>query len=166
MTVSAYSSLVLAANDGVWTPAPEVVREIFTAVGCVSSQTGGGGKFNNLSAHVRALFHDPTAIAENDRFFRPDSIGLSEGVEILSMDGCYDGPGWSIRIHGHGYFWPWELAELRERVVYSPALVRLRSAIERRFGGRFIFPSVEEALLRSRLVDDNGAWLWFASESM
>lgn len=165
-TMSAYSSLVLAANEGIRTPAPEIVRGILTEVGIADIRPGRDDRFNNLSDHIKALFRDPTAYAENDRFFRPDSVGFSEGVRILSVDGCFEGTGWSLKIHGHGYLWPWDRTDLRERVVLMPALVHLRAAIERRLGGRFLFPPADEALLRSRLVDENGAWLWFLSESM
>ena len=166
--MSFYSALILAANEGIQVPSPEAVRLILTEVGMVEPSDGEDDEFGNLTAHVKDLFRDPAAQAENDRFFRPDSIGLSEGVEVSSPEGdeLYDGPGWSIHLHGQGYLWPWDLATLRDRVARTPALVRLRSAVEAEFGGRFVFPPTERAFLRSRLVDDSGRWLWFASESM
>ena len=91
---------------------------------------------------------------------------MREGLEVMSYEGDYIGPGWCVTIHGNGYFFPWELTDLRDRAIRSPALVRLREAVQTRFGGRFVFPPADEELLRSRLIDQAGGWVWFASESM
>jgi hypothetical protein len=163
--MSFYSALVLAANDGVQPPTPEAVRSLLGELGLLDPQHADD-RFGNLAAHVTDLFRDPAARAENDRFFCPDSIGLKAEVEVQSPDDDYTGPGWCVTVHGNGYFFPWERADLRDRVVRSPALARLREAVEERFGGRFVFPPADEELLRARLIDGAGGWAWFASESI
>lgn len=163
--MSFYSSLVLAANNGVQPPTPAGLRSLLGDLGLLDPQHADA-EFGNLAAHVTDLFRDPAARAENDRFFCPDSIGLLAEVEVMSPDGDYTGPGWCVTIHGNGYFFPWELSDLRDRVVRSPALSRLWAAVEEQFGGRFVFPAADEELLRSRLIGGSGGWAWFASESM
>ncbi len=162
--MSFYSSLVLAANDGV-PPTPAAVRSLLDELGLLDP-CRDGDEFGNLAGHVTALFADPAALAENPRFFCPDSVGVRQEVQVLSDDGGYTGPGWCVNIHGNGLFFPWEPADLRDRAVRSPALARLRAAVEERFGGRFVFPSADEEFLRSRLIDGAGGWAWFASESV
>lgn len=163
--MSFYSSIVLAANEGVRPPTLEAAHALLGELGLLDPRKAND-EFGNLADQVTALFRDPGALAENDRFFGPDSIRLSEGIEVLSPYGDYTGPGWSVVIHGNGYFFPWGLSELRDRAVRSPALARLRAAVEERFGGRFVFPPADAELLRARLIDTAGGWAWFASESM
>jgi hypothetical protein len=163
--MSFYSSLVLAANDGVRTPEPGEVHALFVQLGLIDpidSERGGC----TVSDAVSNLFLDPVARAENDRFFSPSEIEWSEEVNVMHPDGTYEGLGWSIRIHGCGYFWPWELTDLRDRVIQSPILTRLREALEGRFGGRFVFPAADAELLRSRLIDGSSDWVWLSSEDV
>ena len=81
-------------------------------------------------------------------------------------DDAYDGPGWAVGIHGNGYPFPWEVTDLRDRVVRTPKLRALRHAVGERFGGRFVFPPAAESFLRERLIDTDGGWAWFISESL
>jgi hypothetical protein len=163
--MSFYSSLVLAANEGVRPPTPEAIRSLLGELGLLDPRSADD-EFGNLAAHVADLFRDPAAHAENDHFFCPDSVGLLAEVTVQSPDGDYTGPGWCVTVHGNGYFFPWELADLRGHAIRSPALARLRDAVEARFGGRFVFPPADEELLRARLIDWAGGWAWFASESV
>lgn len=163
--MSFYSSLVLAANGGGAPPTPDTVLPLLDELGLLDPHYARS-PFWHLAGHVTALFDDPAALAENDRFFCPDGIGLWGEVQVLADDGEYSGPGWCVTVHGNGIFYPWELADLRDRAVRSPALARLRAAVEGRFGGRFVFPPADEEFLRSRLIDGAGGWAWFASESV
>ena len=159
-----YSCLVLAANVEVRPPSPSAFRTLLSALNLLDGESTKEDH-GNLADHVGALFHDAEARAENDRFFFPNGIGHLEELEIQSPEGDYFGPGWCIDIHGWGYFYPWSLADLRDRVTNSPSLVRLKQAVEREYGGWFVFPTADEKLLRSRLIDASGEWAWFASES-
>ncbi len=95
----------------------------------------------------------------------PAALGCRRGSRFRPP-GTYTGPGWSIEIHGYGYFFPWGLADLRERATGSPVLSRLRSAVEEWFGGRFVFPAADVELLQPRLIDGAGEWMWLASEDV
>src|SRR5262245_795374 len=108
--MSFYSALVLAANDGV-PPTPDSVRSLLGDLGLLDPRFAND-EFGNLADHVANLFDDPAARAENDRFFCPDSIGLWSEIEVQSPDGDYVGPGWCVRVHGNGYFFPWDLTDL------------------------------------------------------
>ncbi|MBX9623111.1 MAG: hypothetical protein K2X82_04785 [Gemmataceae bacterium] len=179
--MSFYSSLVLAANDGVRRPSGEEVTAVLAECGLHGPQYGQWGfedppnpgtemAWGGLADHISDLFSDPAAAAENDRFFTPDTVGYyagAEGVQVHSPDGDYIGPGWSINISGYGYFFPWEFADLRDRALRTHALARLKATVQERFGGRFVLPPGEDGdLLRSRLIDGVDGWLWFACESM
>ena len=96
---------------------------------------------------------------------RPDSISFHNEIVIQAWDGDFLGPGYTVEISGYGYFWPWDVGALRDRVVRSPKLQRLRQAVQERYGGRFVFPATEESMLRERWIDGKSGWLWFASES-
>lgn len=162
--MSFYSSLVLAANDGVRPPRQGEVRDLLAGLGLIDPADPGPDDFA-VSDAVAALFRDSAARAENDRFFRPSGIAMSQGVEVMYPDGTYTGSGWSLQIHGWGYFFPWGLADLRNRVVGSPVLSGLPAAFAAGFGGRFVFPAADEDVLRSRLID-GGGWVWLASEDV
>ncbi len=162
--MSAYSALVLAANDGLRGPTHDQARALFEELGLLDP-VNRDDDFGNLAGDITALFDDAAARVENDRFFVPDSICLASKVELLGPDEEYRGAGCCVRIHGNGYFFPWDAAKLRSRVLSAPKLVRLRAALLERFGGRFRLPK-KRAELYERLLDDGGGWLWFASESL
>jgi hypothetical protein len=163
--MSFYSSLVLAANEGVRPPKPGEVRELLAGLSLIDPQDPGADDFT-VADSVGALFRDPAARAENDRFLFPSGIGMQAGVEVMTPDGTYEGPGWCVQVHGYGYFFPWELSDLRDRAIRSPILSGLRAAIASNFGGRFVFPAADEKVLRSRLIDGAGGWVWLASEDV
>ena len=163
--MSFYSALVLAANDGVREASPDALRLLFRELGLLVPAPPEHG-FGNLADDITALFEDPQAKAENRYFFCPDTIDFFAGVEVEGPDEYYAGPGWSIRVHGNGFLFPWDLNVVRERVVCSPKLVALRRALQDRLGGRFAFPPQDEGFLRERLIDGAGGWVWFASESV
>jgi hypothetical protein len=163
--MSFYSTLVLAANHGVGQPSPDVVCSVFRELGLLVPVPAEHG-FGNLADDIIALFEDRQAQAENRRFFCPDTIDFGPGVQVEGPDGDYAGPGWSVRLHGQGYLFPWEISIVRERVVRTPKLVALRAALQDRLGGRFIMPPTDAAFLRERLIDGEGGWAWFVSESM
>lgn len=162
--MSAYSALILAANEGLRKPSPGQAISLFDELGLLRPD-GREDPFGNLADDITALFHDPAAQAENRRFFAPDSIGIADGVEVGGPDCEYRGRGWSVRIHGNGYLFPWDLNTVRTRVLINTKLVRLRAELERRFGGRFQFPT-RRTELRERLIDLGDGWAWFLSESM
>ena len=162
--MSIYSALVLAANEGVEPISPHDFRNLLNGLSLIHPEATDDD-WGNLADNVVDLFRDAEAQTANDRFFRPQSISLMEPVEIHAPDGDYSGPGWCVQIHGYGYFFPWELSDLQKRVVNTPALLALQTAVEQRFGGRFTFPETDESRLRARLIDGKGAWTWFASES-
>lgn len=163
--MSAYSALILAANQGVRPPTPEEARALFLEVGVLDLHNADE-EFGNLATQVGELFDDADARSQNDGFFAPDTISLASDIDLLAPDGDYSGPGWCVRIHGNGYFFPWTLAEVGERATRSPILTRLREAVEARFGGRFVFPTADEEFLRERLIEHAGGWAWFGSESL
>ena len=118
--MSFYSALVLAANDGVRPPTPAAVRSLLGDLGLLDPRFADD-EFGNLADHVTALFGDPAARAENDRFFCPDSIGLRSEVEVQSPDGDYVGPGWCITVHGkRRLFLPVGVADLRDHCGSVP----------------------------------------------
>jgi hypothetical protein len=163
--MSFYSALVLAANAGARAPSPHAVQALFLELGLLDPAKAGE-PFGNLAGDVTDLFADEGARAANDRFFCPDSLSFDAGVEIEWADGDYAGAGCSVRIHGNGYFFPWAVADLRDRAIRSPKLRRLRQAVQERFGGSFAFPPAEESALRQRCIDGENGWVWFASESL
>jgi hypothetical protein len=163
--MSFYSALILAANEGVRVPTPEAVRALFEELGLLDP----GARFpgiGDLTPAVTALFEDPAAAAENRHFFCPDSISFATQIHIEGPDMDYTGPGCAVLIHGNGYFFPWELTDIRDRVINTPLLRNLRRAVGGRFGGRFVYPPGREADLRERRIDGEDGWVWFGSESM
>jgi hypothetical protein len=163
--MSFYSSLLLAANAGVRVPTPEAVRALCKELGLIDPEARLPG-IGDLHPAVTALFADPAAEAENWRFFCPDSIGFDTELHIEGPDMDYAGPGCAVSIHGNGYFFPWELKDFRERVVNTPLLRDLRREVQKRFGGRLVYPPGAEADLRTRWIDGDDGWVWFGSESM
>src|SRR5687767_7319779 len=119
--MSFYSALVLAANEGVRVPSVKEIDGLFRKLGLVKHHATD--TIGNLADDIRGLFNDPAAMAENDRFFQPDSISFDAGIHIEGPDGDYQGPGWCISIHGNGYLFPWEIETLGERVVRTPKLL-------------------------------------------
>ncbi|MFO0796948.1 MAG: hypothetical protein U0804_05685 [Gemmataceae bacterium] len=164
--MSFYSSLVLAANADVRAPQLGEVRDLLAGLGLIDAADSGPQDFSASDA-VAALFRDAQARAENNRFFFPSAFSLSPDIEVNGPDDLYTGPGWSLHLHGNGYFYPWGLTELRDRVVRSPVLVGLRAAMAARFGGRFVFPTAGSELLRPRVIDgDDSGWVWLPSEDV
>jgi hypothetical protein len=129
-------------------------------------RASGESDFCNLAEDVMALFDDKEARATNNRFFCPDSISFNTSIQILSNEGCYEGDGYYISIHGNGYFFPWTQADLQRRVLSHPKLIALRDAVQSTWGGYFKFPLRGRKFLRSRMVGDGRGWKWFMSESM
>jgi hypothetical protein len=163
--VSFYSALVLAANAGSEAPSSDAVLSLCQELGLVDPKRANF-EFGNLADDIINLFADPAANAMNERFFSPDSVSFATAVDIQTPEGDFEGPGWCIRIHGYGYFYPWEPAEIRARAIQSPKLLRLREAVAERFGGCFVMPAADEPLLRERSVDGDEGWVWFFSESL
>lgn len=161
--MSFYSSLILAANDGVATVAKSEVIKLLANLGL--TVPGVDDDFNNLAEDVCNLFSDESARAENERFFCPDSISFEDKIAIYSLqDDGYDGPGVCVEIHGYGYFYPWINSKIH-RVVQAQKLSQLREALSQCFGGRFVIPSAQHDYLQSRLIGDNKNWTWFISET-
>ena len=163
--MSFYSSLTLAANSGVKNFAADKVRVIFDKCELLN-QTRGELEIGNLAVDITGLFDDPDAIRENPHFFCPDTISIGESVEISAIDGEYACVGWCVTIHGNGYFFPWNVATIRERVIQTSKLQNLQRLIETQFGGQFSFPESERHFLTDRRVHGRDGWVWFISESM
>ena len=166
--MSFYSALVLAANTELRDPTPEKARALFGQLGLLRPDAPDYGLehgLDNLAADITALFDDRAAQDQNKHFFTPDSIGLFEAVEVTGPDCDYTGKGWSVRIHGNGYLFPWDLDAVRARVIATPKLARLRIAMREQFGGRFRWP-LRGRTLRDRLIDGESGWVWFMSESL
>ena len=162
--MGAYSALVLAANRGVRPVTPDEMLLLCEDVGLLAPSRRDTN-VGNLSPDITALFSDSAALADNNRFFCPDSISWGRDIEILSPEDDFVGRGFRVSIHGNGYFFPWDAGELRARVVSHPKLVHLRRALQARCGGRFGLPWRSKNL-RRRLVDGEGGWAWFMSESL
>jgi len=160
-----YSSLILAANEGVRVPSAEEVQVLFAELGLIEPERASL-QFGNLADEIIALFKDEEARKVNESFFCPDTISFHDKIEISDPDDDYDGKGWCFSIHGQGYFFPWDRDAIRSRVLQTPKLTRLREVLAERFGGRFVFPRKKEALLSKRLIDGTDGWGWFTSESM
>ena len=162
--MGAYSALVLAANSGLRSIAPETVRSVCEDLGLISPSMRGA-EFGNLAKDISSLFDDSAARKENERFFCPDSICWRTEIEIQSIDGDYDGKGYCISIHGNGYFFPWTADQLRARVLSHPKLTRFREEMQSLFGGRFRMPWFSKTP-SSRAIEGEGGWVWFMSESL
>jgi hypothetical protein len=162
--VGAYSALVLAANSGLRSINPEKVRSLCEDLELIAPARRSV-EYGNLAADISGLFDDSAAREENEWFFCPDSICCRDEIQILSYDGHYAGVGYCIRIHGNGYFFPWTADQLRARVLSHAKLVRLREELRARFGGRFRMPWFSKNL-KSRVIDAEGGWVWFMSESL
>jgi len=163
--VSSYSTLVLAANVGVVAPSATAIFSLWKELGLLHSERGND-EFGNLAEDLSAIFDDDSASAENEHFFCPDTISFAASIEVLSNDGIFEGSGWSVCIHGNGYFFPWDRELLCQRFLRSPKLIRLQAEISESFGGRFVFPKPNNQFLRDRWLDGDIGWMWFASESM
>ncbi len=163
--MSFYSSLVLAANTGVRNISPASERSLCRKVELLRSD-GNDLEIGNLAEDEVILFNDAHALHENSHFFCPDTISFHESVEIDAYDGEYSGFGWSITIHGNGYFFPWDAATIRERVIRNIKLQNFKHFVEAEFGGFFTFPDSDLIFLRERWVDGTDGWIWFISESM
>lgn len=165
--MSFYSELILAANEGVRPPEESVVMRLLLDLGLI--EPARAGQICNLADDVTDLFADSVAESKNDRFFCPDSISFSSGISIQasgdSNDTTFDGSGWSISIHGNGYFYPWTLEDFRTRVISSPKLILLRETMNIRFGGRFVIPTPHKTLLNRRMIANDEGWVWIGSES-
>lgn len=163
-----YSALVLAANTELRNPTPERARVLFDQLGLIRPDAPDYGVehgLDNLAADITALLEDHAAQNENKNFFAPDSIGLYEKVEVQGQDCGYTGKRWSVRIHGNGYLFPWDLGTVRARIIANAKLERLRIAMREQFGGQFRWPFRRRAL-RERLIDGEDGWVWFMSESL
>ena len=157
--MSFYSSLELVANWVERAPTDDAVWEIVEAVGLRDPATGW------LSPELHAVFQDAAALAENPRFFAPDSLGFRDRIQVMWWDGLYEGPGYSFGIHGNGYFFPWELSEVADRFLALPKLVEFRRRMHSAFGGGFRFPDDPESSVHDRQLSDSNGWVWFGSES-
>lgn len=154
-----YSAVQLVANRVERVPTAEEVDALIDEAGLRDPIRG------YLSPDLYAVFEDAEARAENNHFFAPDSFGFAESIQVYWWDGDYTGPGYSITISGNGYFFPWELHDLRDRFLLLPNLARLRQLVNERFGGGFAFPAHTEYPIRERLMSDESGWVWFGSES-
>ena len=162
--MGAYAALVLAANRAMRPITADDMLLLCDDVGLLAPSRRDAA-FGNLAPDITELFRDTSALAANDRFFCPDSISWGTDIEILSLEDDYVGSGFRVSIHGNGYFFPWGAGELRERVLSHPKLVCLRRELQARFGGRFGMPWWSKTL-RRRLIDGDGGWAWFMSESL
>ena len=162
--MSFYSALVLAANHEVTPPTPGQVAAVLAELRLIKPNPYGFDH-DNLADDVSDLFNDPEACAENRRFFAPDSISFDDHIEVEGPDCAYAGAGWAVRIHGNGYLFPWEISDVRSRVLTNEKLKALRATLNRDFGGTFRLPSgVPE--LRDRVIDGEDGWTWLLHESL
>lgn len=157
--MSFYSAVQLVANRVERVPTKERVFDLIDEAGLRNPETG------YLSRDLFTVFTDPEARAENNRFFTPDSFDFWETIQVIWWDGDYDGPGYAISISGNGYFFPWELSDVRDRFLSLPKLLRFRQLVNEQFGGGFVFPKDLEYPLGERLMSDEAGWVWFGSES-
>jgi hypothetical protein len=148
--------LVLAANEGAGGANLAVVERLLNEAGLLKRMNAPKGLFN-LSDDVVNLFSDADAQRQNSDFFHPDSICFCDEIHISTcrLVGC------CVRIHGDGYLWPWDVNEVRERVIRTPKLLGLQELISRRLGGTFVFPGWEERKLRERFIEGGTGWAWF-----
>ncbi len=137
--MSFFSNLILAANQDVKVPTPAEMEEVLELAGLLRPLELRRPSFN-LSDDITALFNDEEARQKNDCFFTPDAVGSYEGIHIQSPEEEYEGEGFSIGIAGYGYFFPWSNADLRERILPHPKLIKLAELAQSRFGGRFEQP--------------------------
>lgn len=164
--MSFYSSLNLIVNEVDQVPSKLDIRRLLLDCGIIDPTES---EFCYLADDIAALFIDPLAEKENDRFFCPDSVGFRAGIDLQASGEVeqtwYEGTGWSISIHGNGYFYPWTLDDYRTRVLNTPKLKRLREEANARYGGRFRIPASHATLFKKRLIVDDGGWAWVGSES-
>jgi hypothetical protein len=157
--MSFYSTLSLVANRVDREPTEE---QVFTLIDEADLRDPHSGY---LARDLYAVFDDPEARVENPRFFAPADFGLWDHIQVIWWDGVYEGPGFSVTISGNGYFFPWELSDVRDRFLALPKLVRFRQLVNERFGGGFTFPDRLEHPLHERLLSDPNGWVWFGGES-
>lgn len=157
--MSFYSSLQLVANRVDRVPSQDEVFALIDRAGLRDPESG------NLARDLSAVFDDAEARAENNRFFAPGDFGFEQQIQVIWWDGDYQGPGFSVSISGNGYFFPWELSDVRDRFLALPKLVRFRELVNEQFGGRFTFPDRLEYPLHERLLSDHAGWVWFGTES-
>jgi hypothetical protein len=155
--MSFYSALVLAANAGLRDPSRHEILELFEELALFDSKKTKD-EFGNLANDISELFLDEEAKRQNIHFFCPDSICFATKIEIHGPDGDFIGDGGSIRIHGNGYLFPWNLQALRDRVIRTPKLQCLRHEVQKRFGGRFVFTTQDDPMLSGRWIDGNNGW--------
>lgn len=165
--MSFYSALVLAANTDLREPSEDAIRSLLMELELLDLSDPYPG-FDTLVPGIRKLFDDAEAQAENPHFFRPDSISFGNEIEIANPDAAevFTDKGYCLRFHGNGYPYPWALETIRERVIRTPKLERLRAVLQERFGGRFVIPRRADSILREAWIDGSDGWMWFCSESM
>ena len=74
--------------------------------------------------------------------------------------------GFSISIHGQGYFYPLEKGEIWETIRSNEKLKRLPKKIKEIFGGRFLIPNGHEEFYNAMVVKQfRGGWAWLACQS-
>jgi hypothetical protein len=159
-----FSYLTLAANRDYRAPSRDELNALFDAAG-VSKPTEYSHGGYNLHADIWAIFDDPTAQQKNDRFFCPDTIAGNPKIKVTDFDGEYEGPGYSIRISGNGYFFPWSNEDLRQRVLSHPKLVKLAALVQQTFGGHFERPNDDSELWDRMIIDTSTGWAWLRHES-
>lgn len=166
--MSFYSSLVLAANTDVRIPSEQGMRTLLFNLG-ILKRDDPNDQFGDLADDITDLFRDQSALNENPHFFCPDSVAFGAEIDICAPEAeePYTGTGYSVRLHGNGYFYPWTAADVRERAIRTPKLQRLRQVLQAQLGGRFVIPREHEAVLREAWLEgsDEG-WMWFGCESV
>ena len=163
--MSFYSSIIFAANTAVRATDPPVMQSVLSQIGLLELDSNFP-HLKPVANSVSQMFRDSSALRLNPNFFCPDSIGFNTRFEIIAEGGDYSGEGFSISIHGNGYFYPWEFSDLQERILGSTVLQALSRILPELLGGRFDFPPTKESFLRSRMIVRQNGWAWFASESL
>ena len=139
-------------------------REMLDAVGVVKSWDDDGIS-GSLSKDLTAYFVGHRAQMENDMFFVPNMISMGPGIEVMDPDGCYQGSGYSLSIHGSGYFFPLKVEDLCEFLNF-PKIRELQHKVEECLGGHFRRPLVKgRRILRNTSIQCDGKWAWFGSQS-
>lgn len=163
--MSFYSSLCLVANTGVRRPAPDEISRLFAQTGVVEPSRAQN-EFGNLADDLIAFFTSHRAQEQNERFFTPDSLSFRNDIQIMDTEGEYTGKGWTLSIHGNGYFYPLTPRDM-DAFVRLPKIVRLQTELETLLGGRFRPPLLKgRGTLARTAINDQGGWRWFGSQSM
>ena len=163
--MSFYSSLCLVANTGVRSPTQQEVFDLFMELS-VLEPSRANNEFYNLADDIIAYFTSHDGQKTNDRFFTPDTISFRPEIQIMDLDGLYEGRGFTLSLHGNGYFHP--LAPLDFlKFLQSSKMSALKTEVQRRFGGRFRRPVFKgRNILNRTIIDGSGDWHWFGSQSM